>query len=148
MMVPKDLAESEEFLPSTADKFRFVTPIALQVVVDASPTELPDLSIEEIRSKSKADVFTKILTCIQATWFIAQCLTRCGSTEENFTDWSANGSVVAQHIPISLLELNTFGHAVCALLIYLLWWEKPLVSTTQHSWKVGLFSSCGHLLLC
>ena len=32
---------------------------------------------------------------------------------------------VAQNIPISLLELNTFGHAVCALLIYLLWWEKP-----------------------
>ena len=32
---------------------------------------------------------------------------------------------VAQHIPISLLELNTFGHAICALLVYLLWWEKP-----------------------
>ena len=32
---------------------------------------------------------------------------------------------VAQRIPISLLELNTFGHAACALLIYLLWWEKP-----------------------
>ena len=32
---------------------------------------------------------------------------------------------VAQPIPISLLELNTFGHAVCALFIYLLWWEKP-----------------------
>ena len=32
---------------------------------------------------------------------------------------------VAQRIPISLLELNTFGHAVCALFIYLLWWEKP-----------------------
>ena len=30
-----------------------------------------------------------------------------------------------QHIPISLLELNTFGHAVCAILIYFLWWEKP-----------------------
>lgn len=28
-------------------------------------------------------------------------------------------------MPISLLELNTFGHAVLALLIYVLWWEKP-----------------------
>lgn len=28
-------------------------------------------------------------------------------------------------MPISLLELNTFGHAVLALLIYILWWEKP-----------------------
>lgn len=33
--------------------------------------------------------------------------------------------LVAQRIPISLLELNTFGHAVCALAIYILWWEKP-----------------------
>ena len=32
---------------------------------------------------------------------------------------------VAQHIPISLLEINTFGHAICVLLVYLLWWEKP-----------------------
>lgn len=27
--------------------------------------------------------------------------------------------------PISLLELNTFGHAFCALIIYLMWWDKP-----------------------
>lgn len=33
--------------------------------------------------------------------------------------------IVAQRIPISLLELNTFGHAVCMLLVYFLWWEKP-----------------------
>ncbi len=43
---------------------------------------------------------------------------------------------VAQRIPISLLELNTFGHAICALLIYLLWWEKPFevdIPTTIES---------------
>ena len=34
-------------------------------------------------------------------------------------------NTVILHIPISLLELNTFGHAVCALLIYFLWWNKP-----------------------
>lgn len=33
--------------------------------------------------------------------------------------------LVAQYIPISLLELNTFGHAVCAVIIYILWWDKP-----------------------
>lgn len=32
---------------------------------------------------------------------------------------------VAQRLPISLLELNTSGHAICALLIYFLWWHKP-----------------------
>ena len=43
---------------------------------------------------------------------------------------------MAQRIPISLLELNTFGHAVCALLIYLLWWEKPFevdIPTIVHN---------------
>jgi hypothetical protein len=27
---------------------------------------------------------------------------------------------------ISLLELNTFGHAICTLVTYFLWWRKPL----------------------
>ena len=35
-------------------------------------------------------------------------------------------SRLAQGLSISLLELNTFAHALCALLIYGLWWEKPL----------------------
>lgn len=32
---------------------------------------------------------------------------------------------MAQRIPISLLELNTFAHAICAVLIYCIWWDKP-----------------------
>ena len=46
---------------------------------------------------------------MQATWFCIQCITRL------------TGS-----LSISLLELNTFAHALCTLLIYLLWWNKPL----------------------
>lgn len=51
-------------------------------------------------------------------------------------------SVVIQGIHISLLELNTFGHAMCALLIYLLWWEKPFdvdyppIVRSQTLWSV------------
>ncbi|KAL8813698.1 MAG: hypothetical protein Q9223_006970 [Gallowayella weberi] len=33
---------------------------------------------------------------------------------------------MSQCLPISLLELNTFAHALCTLVIYLLWWHKPL----------------------
>ena len=43
---------------------------------------------------------------------------------------------MGQRIPISLLEVNTFGHAICALFIYLLWWEKPFevdIPTTIES---------------
>ena len=49
------------------------------------------------------------LTSTTATWFCVQCLTR-----------------FAQGLAISLLELNTFGHAVCTLFIYFMWWNKPL----------------------
>lgn len=52
-------------------------------------------------------------------------------------------TTVTQHISISLLELNTFGHAVCALMIYLIWWEKPLdvdyptVLQSRTLWKIA-----------
>ncbi|KAK3388063.1 hypothetical protein B0T20DRAFT_457529 [Sordaria brevicollis] len=38
----------------------------------------------------------------------------------------AKALVCLQGKSISLLELNTFGHAVCTLIIYGLWWSKPL----------------------
>ena len=44
-----------------------------------------------------------------ATWFCAQCFARLG-----------------QRVGISLLELNTLGHALCAFLTYWIWWHKPL----------------------
>ena len=50
-------------------------------------------------------------------------------------------------MPISLLELNTFGHAVCALLIYILWWNKPFevdyptVARGQRLWDLTALRS-------
>lgn len=76
MDLSKNLPQSEEFLPSNTDTLRFVTPVALEILGHISPNEVPDLSVAELRSKSKADVLAKVFTCIQATWFIAQCLTR------------------------------------------------------------------------
>ncbi|KAL8642370.1 MAG: hypothetical protein Q9228_000923 [Teloschistes exilis] len=70
---------------------------------------LPWLSEGEIWDKSKANGLAKTIVCIQAAWFCTQCIARLG-----------------QGMPISLLELNTFAHAVCALLVYILWWNKPL----------------------
>ncbi|KAL8782075.1 MAG: hypothetical protein Q9213_005716 [Squamulea squamosa] len=104
----KNTPGSERFLPIQNDVFWFLNDTGLRTLMKLSPDEVPNLTEAEIQSKSKANVLAKALTCIQALWFIAQCITR------------------SQRIPISLLELNTFGHAFCALLIYLLWWEKPL----------------------
>ena len=70
---------------------------------------VPFISEGEIWDKSKANSLAKSIVCIQAIWFCAQCIARLG-----------------QGMPISLLELNTFAHAICALLVYVLWWDKPL----------------------
>ena len=63
---------------------------------------LPDISIESIEDRSKANNLAKGLVCLQAGWIIVQCIAR-----------------LASHLPITLLEVNTSGHAICALLIYI-----------------------------
>lgn len=85
---------------------------AQDVKMDAdyrSLLELLDKSERDISDKSKASGLAKALVCLQAFWFCLQCLTR-----------------LAQSLPVTLLELNTFAHAICALLVYVLWWDKPL----------------------
>lgn len=74
-----------------------------------APFLLPDIAIEEICDKSKSNGFAKSIICLQAAWFCTQLIVR-----------------VAQRCSVSLLELNTFAHAICALLLYALWWHKPL----------------------
>ena len=64
---------------------------------------MPFLSEEEIWDKSKVNGPAKAIVCIQALWFCAQCVGRLG-----------------QRLPVSLLELSTFAHAICALLVYVL----------------------------
>ncbi|KAL8730391.1 MAG: hypothetical protein Q9181_004675 [Wetmoreana brouardii] len=81
----------------------------LKYMAEHAPSLVPDLSEDDIRDKGNADGLAKLLVCLQATWFCVQCIVR-----------------LAQKQAISFLELNTFGHAVCALLTYLLWWQKPL----------------------
>ncbi|KAH6668786.1 hypothetical protein B0J14DRAFT_150464 [Halenospora varia] len=69
---------------------------------------LPDISEEFIRDKSKANGVAKALICLQALWFCVETLGRLG-----------------QRLPISMLELNTFAHALCCVLLYFIWWDKP-----------------------
>ena len=69
---------------------------------------LSPISEEVINDKTKADPITKMLVCIQAGWFIVQCIAR-----------------VAQKLPLTLLEINTLAHVLIALLMYLFWLPKP-----------------------
>ena len=69
---------------------------------------LPNIPESQIADKSKADFVAKLLATLQASWFLVQCVAR----------WKA-------HLTMTLLELNTLAHTICALLMYLLWMNKP-----------------------
>ena len=104
-----DSSTSEEpFLPGGRTRVA-LTSDGIRFLLEHEPDFLPDISEEQIQDKSKADSFAKTLVCAQALWFCVQCISR-----------------LSQSLPVSLLELNTFGHSLCTLLIYLLWWHKPL----------------------
>lgn len=81
----------------------------VQFLANLDPALIPQLSTVEIKDKSKASGMAKAFVCAQALWFCAQCVAR-----------------LSQDLKISLLELNTFAHAMCTLLVYILWWDKPL----------------------
>lgn len=71
----------------------------------------PDLRLpqeQNIQDFSKADAFTKGFACVQSVWLMVQSIARA-----------------SQGLPITQLELSTIDFVICALIMYLLWWEKP-----------------------
>jgi hypothetical protein len=81
--------------------------------------------------KSKSGGLGKFLTCWQATYFCAQCVFR-----------------LSRQLPISLLDLNVFAHALCALILFWLWWDKPqdVQEPTLITYNDGL-DLCAYLSL-
>jgi hypothetical protein len=71
--------------------------------------EYPITTREEIQDKSKGDAVTKALVVLQTTWFLLQC--------------AARGR---QHLALTELELATAAFALLNIIIYALWWYKPL----------------------
>ncbi|KAL8892827.1 MAG: hypothetical protein Q9192_005549 [Flavoplaca navasiana] len=98
----------QRFLPENISRAT-LTSDGIRFLMEHERSAVPSITAEEIMDKSKADGLKKTLVCAQALWFCFQCLTR-----------------LSQSLPISLLELNTFGHALCTLAIYIFWWHKPL----------------------
>lgn len=93
----------------------------------------PRISKESIIDKSKADSLAKALVCLQAIWCLVQVIGR-----------------LASHLPVTLLEINTLGHALCALAIYMCWWSKPLDINVPHvvssDWVPR--SLCAYMWMC
>ena len=87
----------------------FILDKGLLVLAKIQPNAIPGLSVAEVMDKSKANGLAKTLVCLQATWFCLQCIGR-----------------LAHGLPIALLELTTFAHALCALVMFVRWANKPL----------------------
>ncbi|KAM7194158.1 hypothetical protein V8F20_008078 [Naviculisporaceae sp. PSN 640] len=101
---------SNEHLPLPQGRTRLVlTPKGLVRLAECRPHLIPDVSAEQIQDKSKTNHFAKSLMIVQALYFCIHFISR-----------------LAFRLSVTLLELNTFAHAVCALAIYFLWWDKPL----------------------
>ncbi|KAF8252537.1 hypothetical protein K440DRAFT_631337 [Wilcoxina mikolae CBS 423.85] len=83
-----------------------------------TPTGLIELAEKDIfvaiptktvQDKSKANVLAKFLVCFQVSFLVVQSIAR-----------KASG------LPLTLLEVHTLVHVVCALFMYTLWFHKPL----------------------
>jgi len=71
--------------------------------------DFPRISKMEIQDKSKGDFISKAVVILQTGWFVMQCIARG-----------------VQGLPITELELATVAFAALNLVIYVLWWDKPL----------------------
>ncbi|KAL8734024.1 MAG: hypothetical protein Q9166_001785 [cf. Caloplaca sp. 2 TL-2023] len=63
----------------------------------------------DIQDKSKANLLAKGFVLLQITWTLLQCLSRKGI-----------------ELPLSVLEVHVLVHAGCALIMYVLWFNKPM----------------------
>ena len=77
--ISEELPEEDRFAPLGSNEYWSLTNYGLEMLLkrDEARIKIPNLSKEEINSKSKANGLAKSLVCLQALWFIAQCLTRC-----------------------------------------------------------------------
>ncbi|OCK85225.1 hypothetical protein K432DRAFT_318689 [Lepidopterella palustris CBS 459.81] len=101
-------AEEQNFMPDDRTRLT-LTSEGVRFLAEQEPHLIPDISAAQIWDKSKANGLAKALVCLQAFWFCVQCAIRVGSG-----------------LSLSLIELNTSAHALCAMIIYLFWWDKPL----------------------
>lgn len=83
-----------------------LTPRGIKLLAECG--YLPNISEEEILDKSKTDCLGRLISLLQAIWMLAQILGR-----------------IAANVPVTLLEVNTLAHVLCALIIFFLWWKKP-----------------------
>ncbi|KAF3939537.1 hypothetical protein ABW19_dt0209686 [Dactylella cylindrospora] len=111
---PTEKSVFGSYLPDTAPNKLTLT--AHGVGLLASLGHLPDVPVEEIEDKSKGNDIAKFLVMLQAAWMLMQIIGR-----------------LAAKLPVTVLEVNTVAHVLCAFAMYGLWWKKPLMPNAPIS---------------
>lgn len=96
------------FVVKNKDNLVRLQPEDLLKLFDTNLLSQPESIESDIHDRSKADWILKSLALLQVVWFITQVIGR-----------------VVQGLSVSTLELFTLGTISCALVVYLIWWEKP-----------------------
>jgi hypothetical protein len=65
--------------------------------------------VDQTEDRNKTSSIAKFLACIQVGWILMQCFGR-----------------EIEHIYITLLELNTAVHVLIAIVMFGIWWDKPV----------------------
>jgi len=81
----------------------------LRELVGGRSVVLPAITTAQIKDRSKGDGLSKLLTILQTSWFILQCVARG-----------------VQGLAITELELVTLAMASLNAITFAFWWSKPL----------------------
>ncbi|KAG0702520.1 hypothetical protein DFH29DRAFT_851407 [Suillus ampliporus] len=85
-----------------------LAPDELLKFVRGGSVDMPVIMEADITDKSKGDGLSKGIAILQLAWFIAQLAARH-----------------IQHLPITLLEIDTLAVAALTCIAYGVWWRKP-----------------------
>jgi hypothetical protein len=78
-----------------------LTPEGFEYLLDLEILKSDCVDTATILDKGKADFLAKFLVCVQAAWMVLQCVLRKMNS-----------------LPVTLIELNTLCHVICALVMY------------------------------
>ncbi|KAJ5628279.1 SE-domain-containing protein [Penicillium lividum] len=81
---------------------------SLRVVVADGPIQIPDVEKEDIKDRSKSDVFARSFAVLQGCWTVVQCIAR-----------------YREDLPIMALEVNAALFTIVSLWTYAFEWSKP-----------------------
>ncbi|KAF8836775.1 hypothetical protein BDN67DRAFT_936345 [Paxillus ammoniavirescens] len=84
----------------------------------------PKITKEEIRDRSKSDALGNAILVLQLSWFILQVIARA-----------------ANHVAITLVEIDTLALAALSLPLFFFWWSKPMAAACPHIFYIQTSSS-------